>query len=80
MNIQDVKITSQLYRLLMQKGLSEDAIDLEYSIKRQCSVQEKNGWLFDEHGAMHLQQRVNDDLRKAEQEVHKTFCISKRYN
>lgn len=26
--IQDVKITSQLYRLLMQKGLSEDAIDL----------------------------------------------------
>ncbi len=72
--ITDTEITSKVYKILMQKGLSKDAIELEYSTKRQCSVQEKNGWLFDEHGAMHLQQRVNDDLRKAEQEVHKTFA------
>ena len=71
--IQDVNITTKLYKLMMQKGLSEDAIELEYCTKKHCTLQEKNGWLFDEHGAILILQQINEDLRKAEQEVHKNF-------
>ena len=71
--IQDVKITTKVYKLMMQKGLSKDAIELEYATKKHCALQEKNGWLFNEHGAVHILQQINEDLRKAEEEVHKNF-------
>jgi DNA polymerase I-like protein with 3'-5' exonuclease and polymerase domains len=71
--IQDVKITTKVYKLMMQKGLSKDAIELEYATKKHCTLQEKNGWLFNEHGAVHILQQINEDLRKAEEEVHKNF-------
>ena len=70
---QDVRITTKVYKLMLQKKLSEDAKNLEYATKKHCSLQEKTGWLFDEHGAIHILQQVNEDLRKAEQEVHKNF-------
>jgi len=71
--LRDVEITTKVYKIMIQKGLSEDAKQLEYDTKRHCSQQEKTGWLFDEHGAVHILQLVNDDLRNAEQEVHKNF-------
>jgi DNA polymerase I-like protein with 3'-5' exonuclease and polymerase domains len=71
--LRDVEITSKVYNLMMQMGLSQDAKELEYETKKHCSLQEKTGWLFDEHGAVHILQLVNDDLRKAEQEVHNNF-------
>ena len=71
--LQDVEITSKVYRLMMQKGLSEDAKELEYATKKHCSLQERNGWLFDEKGAIEILQAVNEDLRKSEEEVHKKF-------
>jgi len=39
--IQDVKITTQLYRHLQLKGLSKDAKQLEYATRKQCSIQER---------------------------------------
>ena len=71
--IRDTEITTKVYKIMMQKRLSKDAIELEYSIKKHCALQEKNGWLFDEHGAVHILQQVNADLREAEEKVHKTF-------
>jgi len=71
--IQDVKITTQLYRHLQLKGLSEDAKLLEYATRKQCSIQERDGWCFDIHNAVKLLQDINEDLRKVEEEVHKTF-------
>ena len=71
--LRDVEITTKVYKLMRQKRLSEDAIELEYATKRHCTLQEKNGWLFDEHGAVHILQQINEDLRKAEEEVHKNF-------
>lgn len=71
--IQDVKITTQLYRHLSLKGLSEDAKHLEYATRKQCSIQERGGWCFDLHSAIKLLQDINEDLRQAEDEVHKTF-------
>lgn len=71
--IRDTEITTKVYKIMMQKNLSKDAIQLEYATKKHCSIQEKTGWLFDEHGAIHILQQVNEDLRKAEEEVHKNF-------
>ena len=69
----DVQITTKLYKLMMQKGLSKDAKQLEYATKKQCSLQEKTGWMFDNHSAMTLLQEINEDLRKTEVQVHRTF-------
>ena len=71
--IQDVKITTKVYKLMMQKGLSEDAKQLEYATKKHCSWQERTGWLFNELGAIHILQEVNGDLRKQEEKVHEKF-------
>jgi len=71
--IRDVKITTQLYRHLQLKGLSKDAKQLEYATRKQCSIQERDGWFFDIHNAVKLLQDINEDLRKVEEEVHKTF-------
>jgi len=69
----DVEVTTKLYKLMLQKGLSKDALQLEYATKEHCSLQERNGWKFDQRGAMDVLQQINNDLRKAEDEVHKTF-------
>lgn len=69
----DVEITTKVYKILLQMKLSEDAKNLEYGIKKHCSLQERTGWLFDEQGAIQLLQRVTEDLRNAEDEVHKRF-------
>ena len=71
--LRDTEITTKVYKLMMQKGLSEDAKLLEYDTKRHCSWQERTGWLFDERSAVEILQEVNNDLREAEEEVHKTF-------
>jgi len=69
----DVQVTTKLYKLMLQKGLSKDALQLEYATKKQCSLQERTGWMFDNHGAIALLQQINEDLRKTEVQVHKTF-------
>ncbi len=71
--IKDTKITTKVFKIMIQKQLSKDALQLEYEIKRHCTVQEQNGWLFDEKGAIEILQEINEDLRKAEEEVHKKF-------
>ena len=69
----DAEVTAKLYRLMLQKGLSKDALQLEYATKKHCSLQERNGWKFDQRGAMDVLQQINEDLRKVEEEVHKKF-------
>ena len=71
--LRDTKITTKVFKIMIQKQLSKDALQLEYEIKRHCTVQEQNGWLFDEKGAIEILQEINEDLRKAEEEVHKKF-------
>jgi len=71
--IRDTEITTKLYRRMLLTRLSDDAKLLEYATKKHCTLQETNGWHFDFHGAMMLLQDINEDLRKVEDEVHKTF-------
>ena len=71
--IRDTKVTTKVYKYLVASNLSDDAKELEYAIKKQCSLQERTGWFFDLHSAIKLLVEINDDLRLAEEEVHKTF-------
>ena len=71
--LRDVEITSKVYNIMMHKGLSQDAKQLEYDTKGHCSWQERIGWTFDEQGATQLLLKVTDDLRQAEEDVHKRF-------
>lgn len=71
--IRDTEITTKLYRHLKLKELSQDALELEHATRKHCIQQEVNGWCFDLHGAILLLQDINEDLRKLEDEVHKTF-------
>ena len=71
--IRDTKVTTKLYKYLLAKGLSADAKELEYDIKKQCVLQEKTGWYFNLRAAIDLLQDINNDLKKAEEKVHETF-------
>ena len=71
--IRDTKVTTKLYKYLLSSNLSDDAKQLEYSIKEQCSLQEKTGWYFNLKDAVSLLGDINIDLRKAEEKVHETF-------
>ena len=71
--VRDVEITTKLYNSLNLKGFSDDAIDLEYKTKEHCSVQEKNGWYFDEDKAIRLLQQISGDITEVEAEVRSVF-------
>ena len=71
--IRDTKVTTKVYKYLLKSKLSEDAKELEYETKKYCSLQERTGWYFDLQGAIILLQEINEDLRAAEEKVHKTF-------
>jgi len=72
--MRDVEITTKLYLQLKDelKG-QEDALKLEYYIKEKCNEQENNGWSFDEKKAISLLSDINNELRKAEEEVQRVF-------
>ena len=69
----DTKLTTKLYKYLTNSELSEDAKNLEYEIKRHCSLQERTGWHFDLKNATSILQDLTEDLRNTEEEVRKTF-------
>lgn len=73
--VRDVEITTQLY--LRLKGESRkhgrDSLELEYATKDHCSKQEKYGWYFDNKKALEVLYDVNEELRKAEDEVRSVF-------
>jgi len=72
--MRDVEITTKLYLQLVDelKG-QEEALKLEYYIKEKCNEQENNGWSFDEKKAISLLSDINNELRKAEEEVQRVF-------
>jgi len=71
--VRDVEITTKLYHKMMSRDIPKDAIELEYKIKEQCSVQEKNGWYFDEYSAVRLLQQISSDITEVETEVRSVF-------
>jgi len=58
---------------MMSCDMPKDAIELEYKTKEHCSVQEKNGWYFDEDNAVRLLQQISSDITEVESEVRSVF-------
>jgi DNA polymerase I len=52
--VQDVHVTKELYDKIINKGFSEEALDLEHKLHTMLITQEKRGFPFDEKGAMEL--------------------------
>ena len=73
--VRDVEVTTKLYLHLADavRDQGRDALELEYATKKHCSRQEKYGWYFDKRKALEVLYDVNEELRKAEQEVHSVF-------
>jgi DNA polymerase I-like protein with 3'-5' exonuclease and polymerase domains len=72
--IRDVDITTQLYLTLKNKLHNQkEALELEYKTKEHCSEQEKNGWRFDIRESTKVLRDITEELRKAEEEVHRVF-------
>ena len=52
--IQDVKLTSLLYKKLLEKGFSKESIELEHEVANILKLQEEKGFAFDEEKAKEL--------------------------
>lgn len=72
---QDVRVTEAVYKRLHieLRGFSEQSINLEHEIQREVSLQERNGWLFDEEGAIRLLQTLEGELDDITRQVHERF-------
>ena len=51
---QDVTVTVELYRKILSKSYSQEALDLEHAVARICARQERNGFRFDVEKAEQL--------------------------
>ncbi len=71
--VRDVEITTKLWNTLDTSGFSEDSIQLEYDTKKHTAQQEKNGWYFDEDGAMRLMMDISAEITEVESEVRQVF-------
>jgi DNA polymerase I len=52
--VQDVKLTSLLYKKLLEKGFSKESIELEHEVANILKQQEEKGFGFDENKAKEL--------------------------
>ena len=71
--IQDVKVTSSVYNLLLRQNLAEDAVALEYEVASIINQQYINGWEFNTRDAITLQAELKQEMFKAEDEVREVF-------
>lgn len=56
--IQDVKLTSLLYKKLLEKGFSQESIDLEHEVANILKLQEEKGFGFNEERAKELHAKL----------------------
>lgn len=56
--VQDVKLTSLLYKKLLEKGFSKESIELEHEVANILKQQEEKGFGFDENKAKELHAKL----------------------
>lgn len=73
--IQDVKVNKKLFEQLKveSKGFSKESIDIENQITNILAYQKINGFKFNLKEAMLLTSELQSNIKKVEDEVHKTF-------
>ncbi len=70
---QDVAVTQELFKLLMSKGLPEEAIELEQAVAPILARQHRYGYLFDQEKARELEQVLVSRRTVLEAELRKVI-------
>lgn len=71
--VQDVAVTSDLYRRILAKNYSQQAIDLEHQTAQLCAKIERNGFPFNEEKAVELYGALSGKRSELEMELKRTF-------
>ncbi len=71
--VQDVAVTTDLYRRILAKNYSQEAIDLEHQTAQVCAQIERNGFPFDEAAAAQLYGILSGKRAELEMELKKVF-------
>lgn len=73
--VQDVKVNKKLFEHLKKEsiGFSKESIDIENKITQILATQKHNGFKFDMKKATLLTSELQSNIKKVEDEVHKTF-------
>ena len=73
--VQDVKVNKKLFEYLKKEsiGFSKESIDIENKITQILATQKHNGFNFDMKKATLLTSELQSNIKKVEDEVHKTF-------
>jgi DNA polymerase I len=71
--IQDVEVTHNLYKMIVEKGYSEQAMDLEHAVAQLIYKQEQHGFTFNVEAAQKLYTTLNTRRLELEDEFQKMF-------
>jgi DNA polymerase I-like protein with 3'-5' exonuclease and polymerase domains len=72
-NVQDVVVTTKLYKLLMKGKTPLEALQLEQDVQRIITQQHINGWKFDIKKAQELHVILLANMEPLAKEVHEIF-------
>ena len=72
-NVQDVILTTKLYKLLMKGKIPLEALQLEQDVQRIITVQHMNGWKLDIKKAQELHIQLLANMEPLEKEIHEIF-------
>lgn len=70
---QDVEVTEALYKMLMSKKYSQQAIDIEHKVAWICAQMERNGWPFDKDKAVLLYSELVQKRAEILHNMQQTF-------
>ena len=71
--VQDVIVTTALYRQVLKKAYAQDALDLEHQTATLCAKIERNGFPFDEAGGATLYGTLAAKRAELEQKLKEFF-------
>lgn len=71
--VQDVAVTADLYRRILAKNYSQEALDLEHATAEVCAQLERNGFPFNEEKAAALYGTLAGKRAKLEMKLQETF-------
>jgi len=71
--IQDTEVTYKLYKVLEEKGYSQEAMDLEHDVASLIFKQEQYGFTFNKEKAQELYTKLNTRRLELEEQLQKIF-------
>ncbi len=71
--VQDVEVTHSLYKMIENRGYSQQAMELEHDVASLIFRQEQHGFTFDKEKAEQLYSKLNARRLKLEDEFQKLF-------